>query len=67
MINKIATFPQPLDRQILEIAEGIKNADILTLKVRNLKVYADNAAALAGGLSAGQFYRTSVGVVMAVY
>lgn len=67
MINKIATFPQPLDRQILEIAEGIKNADILTLKVRNLKVYADNAAALAGGLSAGQFYRTSTGTVMVVY
>jgi hypothetical protein len=67
VINKIATFPQPLDRQILEIAEGIKNADILTLKVRSLKVYADNAAALAGGLSAGQVYRTSVGVVMAGY
>ena len=29
--------------------------------------YADNTAALAGGLTAGQFYRTSTGVVMVVY
>lgn len=33
----------------------------------NLPEYANNAAALAGGLSAGEFYRTSTGTVMVVY
>ena len=32
-----------------------------------LQTYADNTAALAGGLVAGQLYRTSTGVVMVVY
>lgn len=29
--------------------------------------YANNAAALAGGLTVGQFYKTSTGVVMVVF
>ena len=33
----------------------------------NLPVYADNAAATTGGLTAGEFYRTSTGTVMVVY
>lgn len=33
----------------------------------NLPVYADNAAALAGGLVAGNVYRTSTGVLMVTY
>lgn len=33
----------------------------------NLPVYADNTAALAGGLTAGRVYRTATGVVMIVY
>jgi hypothetical protein len=32
-----------------------------------LAAYADNDEALAGGLVAGQWYRTSAGVVMQVY
>jgi len=37
------------------------------LQVVGLPVYADNTAALAGGLTAGAFYRTSTGVLMVVY
>ncbi|KAF0218756.1 MAG: hypothetical protein FD174_2539 [Geobacteraceae bacterium] len=37
------------------------------LQVVGLPVYADNAAALLGGLTAGAFYRTSTGVLMVVY
>ena len=33
----------------------------------NLSTYADNTAALAGGLIAGQLYKTSTGQVMVVY
>ena len=38
-----------------------------TLTLSNLPVYADNAAALGGGLTAGQIYRTSTGVLMVTY
>jgi hypothetical protein len=37
------------------------------LQVVGLPEYADNAAATAGGLTAGAFYRTSTGVLMVVY
>jgi hypothetical protein len=37
------------------------------VRVDGLPVYADNAAAIAGGLAAGRFYRTSTGVLMVVY
>ena len=37
------------------------------LQVVGLPVYADNAAALAGNLTAGAFYRTSTGQLMVVY
>lgn len=40
---------------------------ILGLPSITLSTYADNAAALAGGLVAGQTYRTVVGVVMVTY
>lgn len=33
----------------------------------NLSEYADNTAALAGGLVAGNLYKTSTGTVMVVY
>jgi hypothetical protein len=38
-----------------------------TIENAGLPVYADNAAALAGGLQAGQMYRTQGGVLMIVY
>lgn len=37
------------------------------LQVVGLPVYADNAAALAGNLTAGAFYRTATGQLMVVY
>ncbi len=37
------------------------------LQVVGLPVYADNATAIAGGLTAGAFYRTSTGVLMVVF
>lgn len=37
------------------------------LQVVGLPTYADNTAALAGGLTAGAFYRTSTGVLMVTY
>lgn len=37
------------------------------LGVAGLPTYADNAAALSGGLTAGDFYRTSAGAVMVTY
>ena len=37
------------------------------LNQMNNNVYADNTAALAGGLKKGDFYRTSTGVVMIVF
>lgn len=37
------------------------------LQVVGLPTYADNAAAITGGLTAGAFYRTSTGVLMVVY
>jgi hypothetical protein len=39
----------------------------LTMILTGLPVYADNAAALAGGLTANKLYRTSTGQVMIVY
>jgi hypothetical protein len=34
---------------------------------KSLPVYANNAAAIVGGLDAGDVYRTSVGVLMVTY
>ena len=38
-----------------------------SLQVVGLPTYADNTAALAGGLTAGAFYRTSTGVLMVTF
>ena len=37
------------------------------LYIKNLDVYADNTTAVAGGLVAGQVYRTSLGILMITY
>jgi len=37
------------------------------LQVVGLPVYTDNTTAIAGGLTAGAFYRTSIGVLMVVF
>jgi hypothetical protein len=38
-----------------------------TNKAYNLSTYADNAAAVAGGLRVGELYKTATGEVMVVY
>jgi hypothetical protein len=50
-----------LDRELAEIYNRLRYPG------RNLPVFADNAAALAGGLVAGEEYRTTTGVRMVVY
>jgi hypothetical protein len=53
---------------LLEILENIENLwsriKALEKSTSNLPTYADNAAAIAGGLPIGDFYKTSTGVVM---
>ena len=48
---------------------GANDVNLLNgqLRLPNLAVYADNTAALAGGLTAGTLYRTSTGQVNVVY
>lgn len=46
---------------ISKVAPGSKFAIV------GLPTYADNAAALAGGLTEGDFYKTAIGVVQVVY
>ena len=53
------------DMQILTRRYKIDNQGILTMFFT--PVFADNAAALSGGLTAGMEYRTSTGVKMEVY
>lgn len=47
-------------QQLLEAFQaGTLELDISTLAIQDLDVYANNAAAIAGGLSAGDLYRTN--------
>lgn len=45
----------------------IKSTGIINLATTATPVYADNTAAKSGGLTDGDFYRTSTGVMMIVY
>lgn len=42
-------------------------ANISATALTNIPTYADNAAAIAGGLAVGRLYKTSSGVLMIVY
>jgi len=46
---------------------GDLSGNYRTLRLENVSQYADNAAALAGGLRAGDVYVTPTGAVMRVY
>jgi len=57
-------------QQLLSVPYSMRSntsAKAGTIENAGLPVYADNAAALAGGLVAGQLYRTPGGVLMIVY
>ena len=53
------------DREILKWRNGVKfSLNQLQAAISDLPVYADNTAALAGGLSKGNFYRTGDAVMV---
>ena len=57
-------------QQLLSVPYSMRSntsAKAGTIENAGLPVYADNTAALAGGLQAGQMYRTQGGVLMIVY
>jgi hypothetical protein len=55
-----------LDNTVAKELLRIGGAGVFTL-VQGLPTYADNAAAIAGGMSTNQLYKTASGVVMIVY
>ena len=57
-------------QQLLSVPYSMRSntsAKAGTIENAGLAVYADNAAALAGGLIAGQMYRTATGDLKIVY
>jgi hypothetical protein len=54
-------------QQMLSVPYSMRSQTSATIQNNALPVYSDNAAALAGGLQAGQMYRTAAGVLMVVY
>jgi hypothetical protein len=70
---KIASFSASSDIDRFTIKRNNGNVGIGTttptskLHVVGLPVFADNASAITGGLTAGAFYRTSVGVLMVTF
>jgi hypothetical protein len=54
-------------QQLLATPYSMHSATSGAIKNPGLPVFADNAAAIAGGLSVGEMYRTSDGVLMVVY
>jgi hypothetical protein len=54
-------------QQLLSTPYSLHSATAGAIKNPVLPIYSDNAAALAGGLSSGDMYRTGAGVLMVVY
>jgi hypothetical protein len=54
-------------QQLLSTPYSLYSAKAGEIKNPGLPVFSDNAAALAGGLVAGDMYRTVAGVLMVVY
>jgi hypothetical protein len=54
-------------QQLLSTPYSLHSATAGAIKNPGLPIYSDNAAALAGGLSSGDMYRTGAGVLMVVY
>lgn len=53
---------------IEDVEEGQRGKlNIGQLVLHNIQEFADNAAAISGGLMAGEIYRTTTGVVMCVF
>ena len=58
-----STTPADMRRAVDEVVDAIRRE---TNTAHALPTYADNAAALAGGLAIGSLYKTSTGSVMVV-
>jgi hypothetical protein len=54
-------------QQLLSTPYSLYSAKAGEIKNPGLPVFSDNAAAIAGGLVAGDMYRTSAGILMVVY
>jgi hypothetical protein len=54
-------------QQMMSVPFAIQANKATAIKNAGLPVYADNAAALAGGLVAGEMYRTAAGILMIVF
>jgi hypothetical protein len=54
-------------QQLMSVPFAFQANKATAIKNAGLPVYADNAAALAGGLVAGEMYRTAAGILMVVY
>ena len=53
--------------QLLSVPYALRSDEAARVKNAGLPIYNDNAAALAGGLVAGEMYRTAAGVLMVAY
>jgi hypothetical protein len=53
--------------QLLSVPYALRSDEAARVKNAGLPIFNDNAAALAGGLLAGEMYRTSAGVLMIAY
>jgi hypothetical protein len=53
--------------QLLSVPYAFRSDEAARIKNAGLPIFADNAAALAGGLVAGEMYRTAVGDLKVVY
>jgi hypothetical protein len=53
--------------QLLSVPYAFRSNEAARIKNAGLPIFADNAAALAGGLAAGEMYRTATGDLKVVY
>jgi hypothetical protein len=54
-------------QQMMSVPFALQSNKATMIKNAGLPVYSDNAAALSGGLVAGDMYRTAAGILMIVY
>jgi len=53
--------------QLLSVPYALRSDEAARVKNAGLPIFSNNAAALAGGLVAGEMYRTAAGVLMVAY
>ncbi len=65
--NSGAGYVEMGTQQMMSVPFAYQANKAAAIKNAGLPVYSDNAAALAGGLVAGEMYRTAAGILMIVY